>query len=135
MQLTVIIPGNELQEARTVVNLSKEDVKKLQQLEEALWHEDTRYDVGFMEQVLAADFVEFGRSGRTYQRADIVDSPKRLINAVFPLQGFTVRPLSDDVALVTYNSQVTFHGQVEYSMCHDRNKQVSGSTVDFLEQH
>jgi len=97
-----------------VAQLSTDDVNKLQRLEEALWHEDTRYDVGFMEQVLATDFIEFGRSGRTYQRSEIINSPKRPINAVFPLQSFTVRPLSDNVALVTYNSQVAFHGQCEY---------------------
>ena len=34
----------------------------LQRLEEELWREETRFDLSRMEEVIAEDFFEFGRS-------------------------------------------------------------------------
>ena len=46
--------------------LTAEDLQLLQCLEEELWREETRFDVSRMEEVIAEDFFEFGRSGRIY---------------------------------------------------------------------
>jgi hypothetical protein len=39
----------------------------------------------WMEQVLAADFFEYGRSGRIYQRQDTLNIPSHEIAAQIPL--------------------------------------------------
>ena len=67
--------------------------------EQALWRAETRFDQGYMERILHPDFVEFGRSGRVYTRAETL--------AVEPvpldvrLREFAVHAVVDDVALVT----------------------------------
>jgi hypothetical protein len=51
------------------MELSVEEQEQLQQLEEDLWREETRFDTVYMEQLIAGDFFEFGRSGRVHQRS------------------------------------------------------------------
>ena len=43
--------------------LTAEDRQLLQRLEEELWRAETRFDVSRMEEIIAEDFFEFGRSG------------------------------------------------------------------------
>lgn len=95
------------------MELRAEEREELQRLEEDLWREETRFDTVYMEQVIAGDFFEFGRSGRVHQRSDTLSAPKQPITAVIPLPDFKARLLSQNVAQVTYNSQVTYHGVVE----------------------
>ena len=61
--------------------LTAEDRELLQRLEEELWREETRFDVSRMEEIIAEDFLEFGRSGRIYQRADTLSVPSTPIEA------------------------------------------------------
>jgi len=82
-----------------------DDVEDLRRLEESLWRSETRYDRSHLEQVLAPDFVEFGRSGNIWGRDEILDGPGQELDARLPLPGFTVRMLGDDAALVTYRSE------------------------------
>ena len=84
--------------------LTAEDRQLLQRLEEELWREETRFDLSRMEEIIAEDFFEFGRSGRIYQRADTLAVPSTPIEAVIPLPDFDVRLLCEGVAQVTYNS-------------------------------
>lgn len=95
------------------IELSTEEREQLQRLEEDLWRAETRFDIAYMEQVIAGDFFEFGRSGRVYQRSDTLSVPGQPIQAVLPLPDFKARLLSENVAQVTYNSQVTYNGVVE----------------------
>ena len=53
-------------------SLSEEDRCELIQLDEAMWRAETRFDPAFQALRFADDFVEFGRSGRVYDRAQIV---------------------------------------------------------------
>ena len=50
------------------MELSDHDCEILKRLEEELWREETRFDIRRMDEVLAEDFFEFGRSGRFYGR-------------------------------------------------------------------
>ena len=95
------------------MTLSQRDRDTLQRLEEELWREETRFDIGRMEELLAPDFVEFGRSGRVYRREDTLAVPRGPIDAVLPLPGFRVRSLSPEIAQVTYDSAVTYGGVVQ----------------------
>jgi hypothetical protein len=97
------------------MTLSQRDRDTLQRLEEELWREETRFDIGRMEQLLAPDFVEFGRSGRVYRREDTLAVPRGPIDAVLPLPGFRVRSLSPEIAQVTYDSAVTYGGVVQHA--------------------
>lgn len=85
-----------------------EDFKKLKKLEESLWIAETRFDKDYMNRVLAEDFFEFGRSGRIYTRKEIIDFPTQEINARIPLKDFQIRKITEDVALVTYISELLY---------------------------
>jgi ribonuclease HI len=74
----------------------------LRDLEESLWREETRFDRAHMDSVLAPGFVEFGRSGRRYDRDAIIAVEFQPIGARLPLEDFTVLFVRPDVALVTY---------------------------------
>jgi hypothetical protein len=92
------------------MTLSAEDHDQLRRLEESLWRAETRFDRDHMSEVLAPDFLEFGRSGQVYGREDVLNDPAQPIEAT--LAKFVVRSIAADVALVTYVSEVT-DGQVK----------------------
>jgi hypothetical protein len=94
------------------MELSKRDRDVLEHLEEELWREETRFDHGRMGEVITPEFLEFGRSGRVYQREDTLAIPRGPIDAVIPLPDFRARLLHPDVAQVTYNSAVRYGGVV-----------------------
>lgn len=93
--------------------LTAEELAMLQRLEEELWREETRFDRARMEELLAADFMEFGRSGRVYSRADTLAVPRRPIDIVLPLPEFRARLLAPDVVQITYNSVVRYDREIE----------------------
>ena len=97
------------------MEISSEDRKTLERLEEELWCEETRFDMQRMNELIANDFFEFGRSGRVYQRQDTLAVAGQTIDAVFPLPDFQVRLLDENIAQVTYNSSVTYDGVVEHA--------------------
>jgi hypothetical protein len=97
------------------MELSKQDFELLERLEEELWREETRFDEKRMREIIAPDFIEFGRSGRIYMREDSLAVPRQPIDAVLPLPDFGARLLHPDVAQVTYNSAVTYDGAVQYA--------------------
>ena len=95
--------------------LNVEEIEVLRGLEENLWREETRFDIPYMKRLMADDFIEFGRSGRTYDRASVLAATKQPIDAVIPLPNFSVRPLSESVVQVTYDSHVRNEGGVAYA--------------------
>ncbi|NJK69088.1 MAG: GNAT family N-acetyltransferase [Microcoleus sp. SU_5_3] len=97
------------------MEISIEDRETLERLEEELWCEETRYDKQRMNELLAGDFFEFGRSGRIYQKQDTLAHSRKTINAVFPLPEFHARLLDENTAQVTYNSVANYDGVVEYA--------------------
>jgi len=80
----------------------------LRELEESLWRSETRFDPAYMDRILAPDFFEFGRSGRTYTREDTLAAPAHEIDARLPLENFAAHPIASNVFLVTYVSEVTY---------------------------
>jgi len=87
--------------------LTSDEHEELRRLEESLWRTETRFDRNHMDEILAPDFFEFGRSGGIYGRSDILDEPAQPIDVTLPLPKFEVRSIAADVALVTYVSEVT----------------------------
>ena len=101
--------------------LRAEDRAELERLEESLWRAETRADYQVMNEVMAQDFFEFGRSGRIYERADTLSFCHRptgavlpFIDAVLPLPDLRIRLLNEDTAQVTYNSAVKYDGIVQH---------------------
>jgi hypothetical protein len=97
------------------MELSRDDREALERLEEELWREETRFDLAYMDRVLAADFFEFGRSGRMYRREDTLAISRAPIDAAFPLAELQTRLLAPDVAQVAYNSAVRYDGVVQWA--------------------
>ena len=90
------------------MGLTNQEIEELRQLEESLWVAETRFNREYIESVLAPDFFEFGRSGRTYTREEILTFPpeeQQVIDARLPLKDFEVHLIQPDVVLVTYISE------------------------------
>jgi hypothetical protein len=87
----------------------------LTRLEVSLWRVDSRFEIDLMNRTFAADFFEFGRSGRHWSRNEALHADRQPIDAVLPLPDLQVRLLNEETALVTYNSAVTYDGVIEYS--------------------
>ncbi len=77
---------------------------QLHTLELTLWHPATRYDRALMDATFAPDFHEFGRSGRRYTRAELLEAAPHYFTAT--LHDFTEHPLSDTLTLTTYFSEL-----------------------------
>lgn len=90
--------------------LSTNDEARLIALETDLWRAETRFDRSFMDGVLAADFLEYGRSGRSYDREAILNTPAGPLLSRLPLREVGFRILSADVVQVTYISEVEYDG-------------------------
>lgn len=90
------------------------DLVEIRHLEESLWRAETRFDTELMEETFAPDFIEFGRSGRTYSRREMLfdEGEYQEIKATLPLPDFHARHLTDDVVQVTYVSEVDYDGEV-----------------------
>src|SRR5664279_5282638 len=98
-----------------LLELSEDDRVTLTQLEEGMWREETRFDMHFMERALASDFFEYGRSGRTYTRAQSLVVPRQPTDTVLPLPNLKIRLIGEDTAQLTYDSAVTYDGIVEHA--------------------
>ncbi|TAA25447.1 nuclear transport factor 2 family protein [Pseudoxanthomonas winnipegensis] len=73
-------------------------------LERAMWAAATRYDPDFQETRFAQDFLEFGRSGQVYTRAQIILPEGAPIDAT--LTGLHARPLSPEHVQLVYDCAV-----------------------------
>jgi hypothetical protein len=64
----------------------------------------TRADAGRMGELLRDDFLEFGSSGRVYEKRMLIDMLVSEAHAPVIIRDFAIRELSADTALVTYRS-------------------------------
>lgn len=81
------------------------DAELIRMLEERLLDPQARRDAAFLDQVLADDFIEFGRSGAVCDKAGAIEA--LLAQADYPgarLSVFSARALAPDVMLVVYRS-------------------------------
>ncbi len=88
--------------------LTDDEKEILYELEESLWRPETRFDDEYMDDVFADDFHEFGRSGRTYERDEMLGLPTQEIDIDLPLKEFRAEKVAEGVALVTYVSVVQY---------------------------
>lgn len=89
------------------MELDDEQVDAFRALEEQLWVAETRGNRRWMDTILSPAFTEHGRSGRVYDRREILeaDIPDHL-PVVLPFPDFTARLLGSTTVLVTYTTIV-----------------------------
>ncbi len=92
--------------------MEADETAVLRALEESLWRPETRYDLEYFGDLLASDFVEFGKSGRVYTRADMLQS-----GSFEPFQAalseWQLRDVADGVVLTTYVSELARGATIE----------------------
>jgi hypothetical protein len=86
------------------MQLGSEEVEELKKLETELLRPEVRRSPEKMAAFLADDFVEFGRSGRIYGKADILETVAQSFAGQLSLLEFAAKALAPSVALVTYRS-------------------------------
>ena len=86
------------------MQLPFEVVAELKRLEETLLHPEVRRSREKMSALLADDFVEYGRSGRIYDKAAILELAAKPFDGQLSLQGFSAKALAPSVALVKYST-------------------------------
>ncbi len=78
--------------------------KQLLDLEKLLLDPESRHSSKALDTLLHPDFIEFGSSGRVYNRSMMIEMMTREVSAEVVIRDFEVRALSGDTALVTYRS-------------------------------
>lgn len=87
------------------INPARSLLSTLRQLECELHQPNCRQNRERLAELLAADFMEFGRSGATYRREQTLrDLPTDPDPPQIQAQDFAVQSLSDSIALLTYRS-------------------------------
>lgn len=90
-------------------------IEFLLKLEMSLWINETRNSYEYMDSILHPDFLEFGRSGKRYNKEDILKHINLDINAKFPFKDLNVKSISDTTYLITYQSVLIKEGMEEVS--------------------
>ena len=81
------------------------DIEKLFELETSLHKKEIRNSPAAVAALLADDFIEFGSSGRVYDKPAIIELLRNEpVDQKVTVENFVVRDLSPTVALVTYLS-------------------------------
>lgn len=78
--------------------------EELLQLEQQLTDPATRKSAGTVGRLLHTDFVEYGSSGRVYDKETMLAMMAGESPAPVMISDFAVRLLADDAALVTYRT-------------------------------
>jgi hypothetical protein len=76
--------------------------EQLRQLEERLLHPAVRHSLETLNALLADNFIEFGSSGRIYNKAQVIESLQQETPIQRTLTDFKALILAEGVVLVTY---------------------------------
>jgi hypothetical protein len=76
----------------------------IQQLEEQLLQSDVRHSAQTLDALLADEFLEFGSSGRTYDKQKVLESLPNENPVPRTLNNFKTMTLAPGVILATYHS-------------------------------
>jgi hypothetical protein len=90
------------------MRIEPKDEARLEELEKRLHRRDVRGSRTAVEQLLADDFLEIGRSGRVYDKAQALAALAAETGVLaVETDNFEFRSLADGVVLVTYFSRTT----------------------------
>lgn len=86
----------------------------LRKLEEQLLQPGVRKSTKQLEKLLADDFVEFGSSGRVFNKQQIINGLSTEPKIKMSLIDFAIKQLAEDVVLATY--RVLKHEDMKFSL-------------------
>jgi hypothetical protein len=91
--------------------ISLPELAEIQSLEEALHRPEIRRCREAVEALLAEGFVEFGGSGRMYDRAEIIDLLTQDDDGSSDLKAtnYAMVSISHDAVLLTYETERSYH--------------------------
>ena len=93
------------------------DFRELEKLERSLIEPATRSSPEALAALLAEEFIEFGASGRIYNKRQAIEAAAHSDDDVISLHDFAAQTLAPDVALVTYRAATrSAAGQERYSL-------------------
>lgn len=87
------------------------DLEEIRSLEEALHHPEIRRSREAVEDLLAEGFMEFGASGRVYERATIIDQLAEQSDdndGELLASNYALKPISNDAVLLTYETERSY---------------------------
>ena len=76
--------------------------EQIRRLELRLLDPEVRASPGELSRLIADDFVEFGSSGRVYDKQGVIASLQGEMGVSFSVRDFQARILASDVVLATY---------------------------------
>ena len=83
-------------------------LEELRSLEESLHQSDVRTDRDSLDHVLHSEFLEIGRSGRTYNKREVIESLLADRSESLIWSGdYALRQIAPDTVLLTYQSART----------------------------
>lgn len=87
------------------------DLEEIRSLEEALHRPEIRRSREAVEDLLAEGFMEFGVSGRVYERATIIGLLAEQSDdndGELQASNYTLKPISNDAVLLTYETERSY---------------------------
>ncbi|MCM2402911.1 DUF4440 domain-containing protein [Rhizobium sp. S153] len=87
------------------------DLEEIRSLEEALHRPEIRRSREAVEDLLAEGFMEFGASGRVYERATIIDQLAEQSDdndGELLASNYALKPISNDAVLLTYETERSY---------------------------
>ncbi|MBN1778759.1 MAG: DUF4440 domain-containing protein [Candidatus Buchananbacteria bacterium] len=78
--------------------------EKIFELETDLLRPETRKSAERLNELLVDNFIEFGSSGKIYDKKNIIERLPSSISPKYKISDFQIRELADDVILATYKT-------------------------------
>lgn len=87
--------------------MNDNETKTFYNLETSLHKKEVRNSRDTVSSLLADDFLEFGRSGRMFEKQDIIAGlEQEAVDLEITVSDFAARKLAEDVVLVTYTASM-----------------------------
>lgn len=87
--------------------MKNSDIQYFRELEEQLLNQEMRRLPEQLELLISDDFMEFGSSGRIYNKKEVIDAMKTESPRFISTVDFNVTELSQEIVLVTYCAAVS----------------------------
>ncbi len=89
---------------------------EIRELEETLLDLEVRADSDRIESLIADEFVEFGSSGRLWDKADVVEERPAQSGLTFSLTDFAANQLGPNLVHATYRASIRDADSVRHSL-------------------
>ena len=87
--------------------MNEETSKKFYDLETALHKKEVRNSRDKVSALIADDFLEFGKSGGSFNKKDILDGlEQEAVDLEIKVTDFNVKELAENIVLVTYTASM-----------------------------